>query len=298
MPVEEDIEFTVPGAILRGKLFRPEGSADTPLPVAVLQGGLGGPAEAVFPMAQGFTDAGLACLIYDHRCTGYSDGEPRQLFDPWQQCRDLRHVITHLTLRDDIDADRIGLWGISIGGANSLFTAAMDRRIAAVVSLIPPVSGWSARGLQPSDTMAELDALIPDDRQAQLRGEPAATIRLHGKPEPGKPVMFSDEEGLEFVENMIHGLPSFSNEITVSTLDYLFEMEVRAYAERITAPLLMILASKDTVAPAEEAREMFGRVPEPKELIEYEGQHYEILSNHLPEIVSRSAEWLSRTLNR
>ncbi|MCK8435514.1 alpha/beta fold hydrolase [Streptomyces sp. D2-8] len=298
MPVEEDVEFTVPGATLRGKLFRPKSSADTPLSVTVLQAGLGGPAEAMFPMAQGFTDAGLACLIYDHRCTGYSGGEPRQLFDPWQQCRDLRHVITHLTLRDDINADRIGLWGISIGGANSLFTAAMDRRIAAVVSLIPPVSGWSARGLQPSDTMAELDALIPDDRQAQLRGEAAATIRLHGKPEPGKPVMFSDEEGLEFVENMIHGLPSFSNEITVSTLDYLFEMEVRGYAERITAPLLMILASKDTVAPAEEAREMFGRVPEPKELIEYKGQHYEILSNHLPEIVSRSAGWLSRTLNR
>ncbi|KUO09842.1 alpha/beta hydrolase [Streptomyces sp. DSM 15324] len=298
MPIEEDVEFAVPGATLRGRLFRPGGSAGTPLPVAVLQGGLGGPAESVFPMAQGFTDAGLACLIYDHRCTGYSDGEPRQLFDPWQQCRDLRHVITHLTLRDDIDAGRIGLWGISIGGANSLFTAAMDRRVAAVVSLIPPVSGWSARKLQPTGTMAELDALIPDDRQAQLRGETAATLRLHGRPEPGRPVMFSDEEGLEFVENMIQGLPSFSNEITVSTLDHLFEMEVRAYAERITAPLLMILASKDTVAPAEEAREMFARVPEPKELIEYEGQHYEILSKHLPEIVSRSAGWLGRTLKR
>ena len=298
MPVEEDVELTVPGATLRGKLFRPDGSEDTRLPVVILQGGLGGPAESVFPMAPGFTDAGLPCLIYDHRFTGYSDGEPRQLFDPWQQCRDLRHVLTHLTLRHDIDADRIALWGISIGGANSLFTAAMDARVGAVVSLIPPVSGWSARKLQPADTMAELDALIPGDRQAQLRGEPAATLRLHGRPEPGKPVMFSDEEGLEFVEKMIHGLPSFSNEITVSTLDYLFEMEVRAYAERITAPLLMVLASEDTVAPVEEAREMYERVPEPKELIEYAGQHYEILSNHLPEIVTRSAEWLARTLHR
>ncbi|WOX07424.1 hypothetical protein [Streptomyces sp. N50] len=105
----------------------------------------------------------------------------------------------------------------------------MDRRVAAVVSLIPPGSGWSARELQPSDTMAELDALIPHGRQAQLRREPAATIQLHGRPEPGKPVMFSDEEGLEFVENMIHGLPSFSNEITVSALDHLFEYEGRHY---------------------------------------------------------------------
>ncbi|MEV5843532.1 alpha/beta fold hydrolase [Streptomyces sp. NPDC051985] len=296
MSVEESIEFAVPGAVLRGKLFRPEGSEGARLPVVVMQSGLGGPAESVFPMAPVFTDAGLACLIYDHRYTGYSDGEPRDLFDCWQQCRDLRHVITHLTLREDVDADRIALWGISLGGANSLFTAAMDRRVAAVVSLIPPVSGWSARKLQPADTLAEIEALIPADRQAQLRGEPAATIRLHGTPEPGKPVMFSDEEGLEFLEKMLQDLPSFTNRLTVSTLDYLFEMEVRAYAERITAPLLMVLAAQDTVAPVEEAREMFERVPEPKELVEYDGQHYEILSKFLPEILARTSTWLAQAL--
>ncbi|POX50628.1 alpha/beta hydrolase [Streptomyces sp. Ru72] len=295
MPVTEDIEFRVSELTLRGKLFRPTDGPER-LPVAILQGGLGGPAESMFAMARGFTDAGLACLIYDHRNTGYSDGEPRQQFDPWQQCRDLRDVITHLTLREDVDPDRIALWGISIGGANSLFTAATDRRVKAVVSIIPPVSGWSARTLQPADTLAELEALIPADRQAQLRGEPAASIRLHGVPEPGDPVMFSDQEGLEFVENMIHGLPSFRNEITTSTLDRIFEMEVRAYAERITAPVLMILASKDTVAPVEEAREMYERIPGPKEVIEYPGQHYEILSNHFPEIVTRSAGWLAATL--
>ncbi|MEU4564292.1 alpha/beta fold hydrolase [Actinoplanes sp. NPDC023936] len=296
--IHEDVTFPVDGLALRGRLFRPDDSAGTRLPVVIIQSGLGGPAESLYGIAQGFTDAGLACLLYDHRCTGYSEGEPRQLFDPWQQCRDLRHVVTHLTVRDDVDADRITLWGISIGGANSLFTAATDRRIRAVVAVIPPVSGWSARQLQPAGTLAELEALIPADRQAQLRGEPAATIRLHGKPAPGDPVMFSDEEGLEFVENMIHDQPSFRNAITVSTLDHLFEMEVRAYAERITAPTLMVLAAQDTVAPVEEAREMYGRIPEPKELIEYPGQHYEILSHHFPEIIARTAGWLAGTVSR
>jgi pimeloyl-ACP methyl ester carboxylesterase len=297
VPTAEDVEFLISGDTLRGKLFRPD-DAPQPPPVVILQGGLGGPAESNWPMAEAFADAGLAVVSYDHRCTGYSDGEPRQQFDPWQQCRDLRDVITNLTLRDDVDADRLGLWGVSIGGANSMFVAATDRRVTAVVGIIPPVSGWSARALQPAGTLAELEALIPVDRRAQLRGEPAATIRLHGKPEPGRPVMFSDHEGLEFVEKKIHGLPSFRNAITISTLDRLFEMEVRAYAERITAPLLMVLATEDTVAPVEEAREMYSRIPEPKELIEYAGQHYEILSNHFPEIISRTAGWLGRKLCR
>jgi uncharacterized protein len=294
MPTEESIELPVAGNILRGKLILPD--SDGPHPLVVLQSGLGGPAEASYGIGTAFAGQGLACLVYDHRGTGYSDGSPRQEFDPWQQCRDLRDLITRMILRDNIDGDRIGLWGISIGGANSLFTAATDRRVKAVVAIIPPVSGWSARSLQPADTLAELEALIPVDRLARARGEAPLTIRLHGEPTPGNPVMFSDNEGIEFVEQMIHHLPSFRNEITVSTLDKLYEMEVRAYAERIFQPTLMVLASGDTVAPVEEAREMFERIPGAKELIEYPGQHYEILSHHFGEIISRTAGWLAETL--
>jgi pimeloyl-ACP methyl ester carboxylesterase len=250
----------------------------------------------MYAMTAAFLDNGIGCLVYDHRYTGLSDGEPRQQFDPWQQCRDLRDVITWLGLQPEVDAARIALWGISIGGANAMFVAALDKRVKALVALIPPVSGWSSRGLQPADTMAALDARIPADREAQYRGEPAESMRLHGKPAPGQPVMFSDEAGLEFVENMLKASPSFRNEITLSTLDYLYEMEVTAYAQRITQPLLLVLADKDTVAPVEEAREMYSRIPEPKELVEYEGEHYEILSRNLPEILGRTAEWLARQL--
>jgi pimeloyl-ACP methyl ester carboxylesterase len=289
-----DVEIDAEGVTLRGRLFQPDG--DGPHPVVVLQGGLGGPAESLYPFTTPFTDAGLACLAYDHRNTGLSDGEPRQQFDPWRQCRDLRHVITWLRLQTHLDADRIGLWGISIGGANTLFVTALDKRVRASVVLIPPVSGISARRLQPADTMAQLEARIPADREAQYRGEPATVMRLHGIPTPDDPVMFADQAGLDFVERMLKAVPSFRNAITMSTLDYLFEMEVTAYAERITQPLLMVLAAQDTVAPVDEAKAMYARIPQPKELIEYDGEHYEILSNHLPEILQRTADWLATTL--
>ena len=291
---ERDIEIDLSGVVLRGKLFLPEGLG--PHPVVILQSGLGGPADSVYPLTPAFVSQGLACLVYDHRYTGASDGEPRQLFDPWQQCRDLRHVITWVGLQPGIDKARIGLWGISIGAANSLFTAALDHRVKAIIALIPPVSGISARTLQPAETLAVLDARIPADREGQFLGQPAQTLRLHGLPGPNDPVMFSDHEGLEFVEQMLKHSKTFKNEIALASLDYLYEMEVTAYASRITQPLLMILASEDYVAPVDEAREMFSRVPEPKELVEYPGQHYEILSNHLPEILGRCGVWLKATL--
>lgn len=289
-----DVEIAAPGAVLRGCLFVPDGEG--PHPVIVLQSGLGGPADTLYPMTGPFVEAGLACLVYDHRYTATSDGEPRDQFDPWQQCRDLRHVLTWLGLQPGLDKSRIGLWGISIGGANTLFVTAMDKRVKASVVLIPPVSGWSARKLQPQAELAALDARIPLDREAQFLGKPAETMRLHGIPAPGDPVMFSDEAGLEFVEQMLKASPTFRNAITLSTLDYLYEMEVTAYAERIDQPLLLVLADHDTVAPVDEARSMFERIPEPKEKIEYPGEHYEILSRYLPEILGRTSHWLASHL--
>jgi hypothetical protein len=34
----------------------------------------------------------------------------------------------------------------------------------------------------------------------------------------------------------------------------------------------------------------------PEELVEYDGEHYEILSCHLPEILTHTAAWLAGTL--
>ncbi|GHB58958.1 peptidase [Streptomyces umbrinus] len=280
---------------LRGRLYLPEG-ATGPVPVVIAHGGIGSVAEGHFTFAHFFTDAGLGVVFYDHRNLGYSDGEPRQQIDPWQFTRDLRHVITHLSSRDDVDPTKIAVWGISLGGMVALFAAATDTRVGAVASIVPPVSGWSARQLFPPDELIGLDAAIVADRLGQSRGEPPVVLQTSGERTPGgPPVMFTDHEGMEFVDQFKNP-PSFRNELTLSSLDYLFEAEVTAYAERITAPVFMVLADADTVAPVEDARDMYKRITAPKELVEYPGQHYGILLHYFDEILSRTASWLAQTL--
>jgi uncharacterized protein len=293
----EAVEFAANGVTLRGKFFRPK-EAPQPLAAIIVQGGLGGPAEMSFPQGPIIASFGLGVLMYDHRCSGYSDGEPRQQFDPWQQCRDLREAITYLSMRPDVDAERIGLWGISIGGANAMFVAALDARVKAVVAIVPPVSGASAKKLHSQTELAELDKQIYADRIARRNGEPAKTLTLFGSGEPGEPSMFQRQVGNEEVLRRSMSLESFRNYITISTLDFLFEMEVRAYAERIKAPLLMVLADHDSVAPVEEAREMFTRVPEPKQKVEFAGEHYEVLGKHMPEIGRTTMSFLAEQLKR
>ncbi|MGX1186400.1 alpha-beta hydrolase superfamily lysophospholipase [Pseudomonas sp. F-14 TE3623] len=293
----EDVEFSVPGAILRGRLYLPD-DVEGPHPVVIAHSGIGSVAEGTRALAPIFTAMGLGVLFYDHRGFGLSDGETRQLVDPWQFGRDLRHVITHLSLRTDIDESRIALWGVSLGGLVSLFAASTDRRISAICSIVPPVSGWSARKLFPPEQLRHVDDAIYADRAAQLQGMPPKMLITSGERTPGgPPVMFTDQAGIDFVGRHYNHIPSFRNELAIGSLDHLFEIEAPAYAERLNTPLLLVLASDDTVAPASDAREMFERVASrDKELIEYPGQHYGILVDGYEAIVKRTAGWLCSRL--
>ncbi|WP_042618927.1 MULTISPECIES: alpha/beta hydrolase [unclassified Rhizobium] len=291
----EDLEFELADVTLRGRLYLPE-NAKGPLPVVIAHSGIGSVAEGIYREAPYYTDAGLAVLFYDHRHYGLSGGEPRQLADPWQFGRDLRHVITHLSARADIDETRIGLWGISLGGQISLFVAGTDRRVSAVVSLVPPVSGYSARTLFAADELKQLEDAVYADREAQFRGAAPVRITVSGEQTPdGPPVMFTNPEGIKFTKHY-QDIPSFQNELAIASFDCLFEMETPAYAARITAPLLLILASEDTVAPVDDARKLYEMVTSDKELVEYPGQHYGILVEHYPEIMDRCIKWLVKKL--
>ena len=291
----DDIQFpTLDGTILRGRFYRPSGPG--PYPTVIAYVGIGGVAENVWDIAEHFTSAGLAVLAYDHRSMGYSDGEPRQLIDPWQQSRDARDALTYLSQREDVDSDQIGLWGISLGGAVSLFVAAVDPRVKAIVSIVPPVSGLSARGLFPAEQLRELEQLALADRIAILAGGSATLLQTNGRRTPGgPPIMFEDPDGVEFTDDF-QVFPSYRNELALLSLSNLFEFEPIAYATRLTLPLLLVTAEEDTVAPVEDALEMYSHIPEPKQHWSYPGQHYGILVRQYREIIDRTGHWLAATL--
>ncbi len=91
--------------------------------------------------AEVFAAAGLNVLVFDNRGFGASDGQPRQEIDPWAQVRDYRHAITYASTVPGVDPQRSGIWGSSYSGGHVLVVAAIDRRVKAVVSQVPLVSG-------------------------------------------------------------------------------------------------------------------------------------------------------------
>ena len=105
-----DIEFPAQdGTTLRGWLYLPHTGA-APRPGIVMTHGFSATKEmALSSYADLLCAGGLAVLVYDHRCLGASDGEPRQLVDPWAQSRDYIAALDWLERQEGIDPTRLGV---------------------------------------------------------------------------------------------------------------------------------------------------------------------------------------------
>ncbi len=78
----EPVEFRVGGDVLRGDLYRPEGTGRPP--VVIMGHGFGAERRFGLPaFAERLCAAGLAVLLFDYRGFGDSAALPRGLVDPW-----------------------------------------------------------------------------------------------------------------------------------------------------------------------------------------------------------------------
>ena len=91
--------------------------------------------------AKMLADHGYGVLLFDRRGEGESEGDPN-LFG-WQGERDVHAAVTFLQSRPDVDPERIGGIGLSVGGEMMIEAAAESDALAAYVS--EGASGRSVR---------------------------------------------------------------------------------------------------------------------------------------------------------
>lgn len=130
------VRFQSSGEMCRGDLFLPDGDANPP--IVVLAHGFGGERTWQLPAyARRFVEQGLAAFVFDYRTFGDSGGQPRNLVSPRRQLADWRASIEHVRSRDDVDGNRLALWGTSLSGGHVITTAARDKDVTAVVAQVP-----------------------------------------------------------------------------------------------------------------------------------------------------------------
>jgi hypothetical protein len=120
----EDVSFTTgDGLRLVGWYVPPKNGA-----VIIAFPGRKGPQKPARMLAR----HGYGVLLFDRRGEGESQGDPNLL--GWQGTRDIEAAVAYLKNRPEVDAERIGGLGLSVGGEMMLQEAAETDGLKAVVS--------------------------------------------------------------------------------------------------------------------------------------------------------------------
>ena len=295
--MRQDIEFDAEGTTLRGWLYVPE-HATGPAPTIVMCHGYSAVKELFLDaFAEVFCDAGFCALVYDNRNLGASDGEPRQEIDPWAQVRDYRHAITYARTRDEVDSDRIGIWGSSYSGAHVLVVGAIDRRVKCVAAQVPLISGHeNARRLVRADLIAPTQQMFDDDREARARGEAPVVIPVVA-PE-GEPCALPTGDSYEwFTSSGAERAPSWINECTLRSVEMFWEYEPGTYLPWISpTPLLMVVAAGDHLTVSDLAIGAFEQAREPKRLEILPGGHFDAYIADFERSSGAARDWFAQHL--
>jgi len=110
-------------------------SARTPAPAIVLSHGWSRSRAELLPHADFLHRAGYGVLAFDYRYRGESEGAHVTMGLHEQD--DLLAALDALCARPEVDAARVGVFGMSLGGAIALLAAARDTRVRALAVEAP-----------------------------------------------------------------------------------------------------------------------------------------------------------------
>jgi dienelactone hydrolase len=289
----EDVWFNSGSDRISAWLYRPEGSSNSPL--LVMAHGLG----AVRTMrldayAERFAAAGYACLVFDYRNFGDSEGAPRQLLDIRMQLQDWTVAAAFARTLPGIDPRRIGLWGTSFSGGHVIATAARVPGIAAVVAQCPF-----------TDSVASLGAINPlvSARLTALATRDLVTARFGGNPvmvptagHPGDVALMTSPDAYPGYLKLVPEGTELRNEVAARIGVKLLPYRPGRLAAKVPCPILFCICESDTVAPAGPTRRYAATAPQGEVKLYPEG-HFEIyVGDAFERVIADQLEFLGRVL--
>lgn len=250
--------------------------------------------EALVVFARYFVNAGYVVLAIDYRTFGASEGEPRGQMFPEKQVEDFRSAISYLQTRPEVDPDRIGLWGVSMGGCVAIQTAVFDRRVKCVVCQSPSiVNGW--RYMLKSSGQEQfkglMDALEQDWKYRWETGEGAKVPLLN----------LQDDIASGYQAMAPELFPTFRNETLLESMEHLLQWVPEHFIEYLApTPLLMVAnGGYDPYHTLDEVQIAYRKAGEPKRL---EVLPYDMMGLYMgqgqAEAMHLAIDWFDKYLRR
>lgn len=238
------------GITLAADLYKPKG-VEGPMPALAVSGPFGAVKEQSSGLyAQTMAERGFLTIAFDPSYTGESGGEPRYVASPDINTEDFSAAVDFLSLRPEVDPERIGIIGICGWGGMALNAAALDTRIKATVTVtMYDMSRVTANGYfdaMDADARYELRRKLNAQRTEDARKGVAARAGGVVDPLPADaPQFVKDYFDYYKTPRGYHKRSLNSNEgwNTTSSLSFL-NTPLLAYSNEIRSAVLMIHGEK------------------------------------------------------
>lgn len=238
------------GITLAADLYKPKG-VEGPMPALAVSGPFGAVKEQSSGLyAQTMAERGFLTIAFDPSYTGESGGEPRYVASPDINTEDFSAAVDFLSLRPEVDPERIGIIGICGWGGMALNAAALDTRIKATVTVtMYDMSRVTANGYfdaLDADARYELRRKLNAQRTEDARKGVAARAGGVVDPLPADaPQFVKDYYDYYKTPRGYHKRSLNSNEgwNTTSSLSFL-NTPLLAYSNEIRSAVLMIHGEK------------------------------------------------------
>jgi pimeloyl-ACP methyl ester carboxylesterase len=297
MVERRDTHFTSNGTSCVAWHYLPDVSG--PRPYVVMGHGLGATMElGLDDFAQRFAEAGYGVFAFDYRGFGASDGEPRQVISVRRQLEDWRAALDFVRSLPAVEEGRIAIWGSSFGGGHVISVAARDVGIAAVVSQVPFTDGLQSLFKLRPLTAVRLTLAGAVDAVRSIFGATPKYVPLIGR--PGEVALMSAPDSYDGYMQLVAPEAAESgrwrNRAAARIALTIGMYSPRRAARKVKAPLLVVAAHGDSIAPAKGAVAAAKRAPH-GELIEYDGGHFDYYKGPgFDQIVTDELAFLDRHL--
>ena len=275
MTTTRTITFQSEGTTCHADLTLPDGfDGVAQFPALVIGHGFTVARSSLVEEARLFAEAGFACLAFDYRNFGTSEGQPHGRLWPLQSTEDFKAAIDWLEVQPGINPARIGIWGTSFGGGLVTHVAAHDLRVRACVAQAPIMDGdaWIRSLNRETDYLAVRKHLLEARRtRAREGGDPMHPMNGPGPdgfvPMPADPAMIEDvTTWYEKTGDMLmHSAP----EITLESFERVMEFDA-TYAARKIAPrafCIVQLTGHDVYHPNAPIQQAYRVAGEPKRMV-------------------------------
>jgi pimeloyl-ACP methyl ester carboxylesterase len=299
----EKFQVNIEQSQINGFIHYPDNhslSADTPLPVVIMGNGYATEWQfGTMAYVQALTDAGIASVNFDYRGFGVSENQynqPRQIVDIPAQLNDWRAVIAFIQKQKWVNAEKVILWGSSLGGGHALSMASETPNICATVAQVPHCDSRAAfKTVALKNVFKGMGYAITDSLRALLKMQPLL-IPVLGEPE--NYAVMNHPGWLKEYKKISAGSKTWNNQIPARSLLRGGDYRPILSADKIQCPTLLVAGLNDAGVPFDAVKETAAKIRDAR-VFSFDGDHFDVYHGpRLADIVKEELTFIQQQINR